>query len=271
MKDIRFLSDIKFSEPPSLLVGWEDDTGRLATGVINFINEKLKIIYFCEIKPAEFFPIGEVSVEKGVIVFPESKFYTVNNKGLVIFKSHIPVRKWWNFLNLILDIAEKLQIKELFTINGNPSALLHNQPRRVLTVRNDSKFKEELKKYRLSGMEYEGPPALSSYLLWVAKRRKIPGLSLWIDICFYLSSFDDFRAQKRILQFLNQRFELNLTFEEMDQKIKKQDSELWQLRNQNPEIDKIFELMEKGHPLNPDEQEKLMKAVFEHFSLLQKI
>lgn len=271
MKDIRFLTDIKFSRPLSLLVGWENDAGNLATGVINFINEKLKTLYFCEIKPAEFFSIGEVSVEKGVIVFPESKFFSVENKGLIIFKSHIPVRKWWNFLNLILDIAEKLQIKELFTINGNPWHLLHNRLRRVLTVRNDPKFKEELKKYGLLDMEYEGRPALSSYLLWVAKKRKIPGLSLWIDICFYLSSFDDLRAQKRILQFLNQKFDLKLNLEEIDQRIKKQDSELWQMRSQNPEIESFFELMEKGYLLNPDEQEKLMKAVFEHFSLLQKI
>ncbi|MCS7163594.1 MAG: PAC2 family protein [Thermodesulfovibrio sp.] len=271
MKNVRFLKEIKFSEPPSLLVGWEKDVGSLATGVINFLNEKLKTFYFCEIKPVEFFSIDEVSVKNGVIVFPQSKFYAAPEKGLIIFKSSTPIRKWWDFLNLILDIVEKLQVKELFTINGNPWPVLHNQLRRVLTVRNDPKFKNELKRYGLLGMEYEGPPAISSYLLWVAKERKIPGLSLWIDICFYLSSFEDVRAQKRILQFLDQRFNLEINFEEIDEKIKKQDLELRHLRSQNPEIDSIFELMEKGHPINPIDQEKLIRAVFEHFSLLQKI
>ena len=176
-------------QSPSLIVGWQEDAGNLAPKVIDYLNKKLKTRYFCEIKPAEFFPIEGIPVKSNVLQFPESKFYAAEEKDLLIFKSNSPSRNWYEFLNSVLDVAEPCyKVKELYTVNGNPAPIAHTAQRRILTVANHPKFEKELARYGLLGMDFQGSPALSSFLLWVARRRDIPGLSLWEDIPFYLAT-----------------------------------------------------------------------------------
>jgi len=55
-------------------------------------------------------------------------------------------------------------------------------------------------------MNWKGPPAINSYLLWVAKKRDIPGVSLWAEIPFYLAVGEDFQAIKIGLSFLDKKF-----------------------------------------------------------------
>lgn len=253
---------------PSLIVGWQEDAGNLAPKVIDFLSEKLKTRYFCEIKPAEFFPIEGIPVRDNIIQFPESKFYAAEEKDLVIFKSNSPSRNWYKFLNSVLDVAQYYcKIKELYTINGNPVPIAHTaQRRRVLTVANHPKFEKELKKYGFLGMEFEGNPALSSFLLWVAERRNIPGISLWEDIPFYLVPFDDPRGQKRIIEFFNRKFNLGVDFYDLEERIKEQDKRIEQLRKEDSEINRSLGLLEMGISLSWEEQFKLVKRVTELLS-----
>jgi len=253
---------------PSMIVGWQEDAGNLAPKVTDFLNEKLRTRYFCEIKPAEFFSTEGIPVRDDVIQFPESKFYAVEEKDLVIFKSNSPTRNWYKFLNSVLDIAQYYcKIKELYTVNGIPAPIAHTVQRRVLTVANHPKFKKELKKYGLLGMEFEGDPSLSGFLLWVAERRNIPGISLWEDIPFYLRPFDDFRAQKRIIEFFDQKFNLGIDFYDLEERIKDQDKRIDQLRKEDSEINKSLRMLEMGISLSGEERFKLVTKVTE---LLEK-
>lgn len=59
-------------------------------------------------------------------------------------------------------------------------------------------------------MTWEGPAAISSYLLWLAKRRGILGVSLLPEIPIYLATGEDPHAVKVTLSFLNRRFNLGL-------------------------------------------------------------
>jgi hypothetical protein len=36
-------------------------------------------------------------------------------------------------------------------------------------------------------MDWEETPAISTYLLWAARKRGIPGAGLWLQIPFYLA------------------------------------------------------------------------------------
>jgi len=256
-------------QSPSLLIGWGQDVGKLGTKVINYLKKKLEIEELGEIEPPGFFPLGGVRIEDDVIQSLESKFYSCQRKNLLIFESYPPRYEQYKFLNSILDFAQHhCQVTELYTIGGIISLMAYTAPRRISTVVNQPELKETLVRYGLEmNMCYQTPrgerPTLSSFLLWIAKTRNIAGVNLWAEVPFYLAAVDDLRAIKYTLWFLDKRFELDIDFGELDLEIKRQNERIKQLREQNLEINKLIEMLERGIMLSEDENKKLTEEMTE--------
>ena len=256
-------------ENSSLVVAWDQDAGRVGPKVADYLNEDLESEEFAEIKPESFFSLSGVSVEDDIAQFPESKFYWCRGKNLVVFKSAIPRCDWYEFLNLVLDIAEKYcKVKEIYTVGGMVSPGAHTTPRMLLSVANSAEVKQMLKHYDLiSDMNYESPngqrPTLSSFLLWAARRRNIDGVSLWVPVPFYLLTSEDPLACKKVTEFFDKRFDLNIDFAGIDDEISRQHMEISRLRSQVPELDSYMSKLESNLGLTVDESEKLVKELEE--------
>lgn len=254
-------------QSPSLVVGWSADAGKLGAKVTDYLNRKLEGQSFCEIEPVEFSPLGGVTIEDDLIQFPETKFYSCPKNDLMIFRSDPPSYEWYKFLNLILDIAEyHCHVKELYTIGGMISLGAHTAPRELMGTFNSLELKKALSHYNLTrGLDYETPsgqrPTLNSFLLWVAKRRNIPGVSLWVPIPFYLVAVDDPKAQRRVLEFFNQRFDLRIDFNDLDEEITRRNEKIAQVRTRVPEIDEYITRLESNLRLSDDENERLVKEM----------
>ncbi len=263
---------LKFSwqpelQHPSLVIGWSIDASKLGAKVTDYLNRKLGGQSFCEIEPVEFFPLGGVSIEDNLVQFPECKFYACPKNDLVVFQSAPPSYEWYKFLNLILDVTEHYcHAKELYTIGGMVSLSAHTAPRQMWGTFNSPEMVEALSHYNLTnGLDYETPPGqrptLNSFLLWAAKRRNIPGVNLWVSIPFYLLAMDDPKAQKRVLEFLNQRFDLGIDFSDLDEEIRQQDKIIAEVRNSFPDIDESIRKLESNLRLSAEENQKLVEEI----------
>jgi predicted ATP-grasp superfamily ATP-dependent carboligase len=264
MKDIfRFSGQPEF-ECPSLIVGWDKDAGRLSPKVFEYLNRKMNLRGFCEVEPAGFFSLGGVTIENDVAQFPEGKFYCCESGHLVIFKGSEPRFERYRFLNAISDLAQHCcKIKDLYTIGGTISPTAHTVARKILAVFNQEQFQAELRDYGLKDMTWEGPPAISSYLLWVAKRRGIAGVSLWTPVPFYLAGGEDLQAIKVTLSFLDERFGLGLDLKDVDDGIRRQNAKMAQIRRDDSEVDKSIGALESGLSLSEEEQMELTRKVAE--------
>ena len=256
-------------ESSSLVIAWNQDAGRVGTKVTDYLNKELASRELAEIDPEGFFSLSGVSVEDNIAQFPESKFYWCRGKSLVIFKSDIPRYEWYEFLSLVLDIAEKYcKVKEIYTVGGMVSPGAHTTPRLLLSVANSTEMKRMLRQYDLiSDMDYETQdgqrPTFSSFLLWAAKRRNIAGASLWVPVPFYLLAVEDPGACKKVTEFFDRRFELNINFADMNDEITRQDRKIAQIRSQLPELDGYINKLENDLGLTVDESEKLVKEMEE--------
>jgi proteasome assembly chaperone (PAC2) family protein len=250
---------------PSLIVGWQShDVGRLSSKVIHFLNEELECQKIAEIKPLVFFPLGGAAFKDDLIQARGSNFWASRKGNLLIFEGEEPQYEWYRFLTTVLDFAQdSCHIKDLYTISGTVSLIAHTTPRRTLAVYNQAEFQEMLRGYGLEDMTWEGPPAISSYLLWAAKRRGVPGVSLWPEIPFYLASAEDPAAAKLALSFLDWRFDLGLDLGDLDLETTSQNEKIAQLRNENAEINKYVNWLESGLSLDEEEQVRLARAVHE--------
>ena len=102
---------------------------------------------------------------------------------------------------------------------------MHTVPRQLLGTFSSIDAKADLSGYDLDvNSSFETPPgqkpALNSYLLWVARRRGLPGMAIWIPVPFYLMSVHDLKAKKRVTESLNARFRFNFDFHEIDEAIR---------------------------------------------------
>jgi len=248
---------------PSLLIGWQThDLGKLASTVIHFLNEKMGGREIAELKPFGFYSFGGVRFKHDLVQIPVNQFWACEKKNLLIFKSDEPEFEYYQFLNKALEWAEShFQAKDITTLNGTFSFIAHTQPRRILAVFNQNGFKESLHGYEIEALNWEGPPALSSYLLWIANRRGIPGMSLWVEIPFYLAEREDPQAIKVALSFLNKRFNLDLDLSGFDLRVRNQHERIARLREENAEINDAIRRLENGLMLNDEEQLKLTKEV----------
>lgn len=256
-------------ESSPLVVAWNQDAGKVGPKVADYLNKELASREFAEITPESFFALSGVSVEDDIAQFPESKFYCCRGKSLVIFRSDVPRYEWYEFLSLVLDIAEKYcKVKEIYTVGGMVSPGAHTTPRMLLSVTNSTEMKPMLRQYDLiSDMDYETQdgqrPTFSSFLLWAAKRRNIAGISLWVPVPFYLLAAEDPWACKKVMEFFDRRFDLNINFASIDDEIARQDREIAQVRNQVPELDSYISKLESNLGLTVDESEKLVKELEE--------
>lgn len=250
-------------QSPSVIVTWQTrDIGKIGTRVADFLKEKLAVKEVGEVKPLGFFSLGGTVFKDDLIQVPESKFWACEKNNLLIFKSYEPKYEWYRFLDAVLDFAEyQCKTKELYTVSGTVASSAHTNTRKILTVYNQPEFQKELGSYGLEDLTWEGPPAISSYLLWQAQRRGTPGASLWPEVPFYLAPEEDPMAIKASLSFLDRRFNLGLDLTEFDLEIKKQNEKLAQLREKNSEVNKWMGMLERGLSLGEDEQMKLVKEV----------
>ena len=250
---------------PSLIVGWQtQDIGKLGLKVIDFLIEKLEGQVIAEIKPLGFFPFGGIRFKDDLVQVPESKFWACEKDNLLIFRSDEPAFEHYQFLNSVLDFAESYcHAKELYTLSGVVSFIAHTSPRRILTVFNKVELKKSLQGYGLENMTWEGPPAISSYLLWLAKRRGIPGVSLWPEIPFYLAAREDPEAIKLTLSFLNKKFNLSMNLGEFDLEISNLNEKMAKLRKEDAELNEYINRLENGLRLDEEEQLKLAEKVYE--------
>jgi len=251
----------------SLVLGWSEDIGNLGRKATGYLNRKLNGQEFAEIEPEAFFPLGGVAIEGNLARFPESKFYACQEYELVVFQGDSPGTEWYKFLNSVLDVAEQhCRVKELYLLGAMVSFSAHTAPRQLLAVVNSAEMKEVLSQYDLArDMDYQTQhgerPTLNSFLLWIAKERNIPGVSLWVPIPFYLAAMEDAQAQKKVLSFLNERLDLEIDFSDLDREVREQNEQLAQLRSRFPQIDEYINRLESNLMLSEEENGELIKKI----------
>jgi proteasome assembly chaperone (PAC2) family protein len=269
MKDRFRLSGIPELRTPSLIVGWSTDAGKLGSKVIDYLNKHLGGREIYEIEPTEFFPLGGVTIENDLIRFPESKLYACPENDLLLFKSDAPGNDWFKFINMVLDGAEHYgPMKELYVVGGMVVLGAHTAPREILPIFNAPGMKQDFSSYNLGrNMDYQTPPGqrptFNSFLLWTAWQRNIPAVSLWVPIPFYLVAVEDFKAQKKILEFFDQRLTLKIDFKDIDEAISQQNARISQIRDLSQEIDEYISKLESNQRLSEKENEKLIKQIEE--------
>ena len=188
---------IKFSEGSMVigLSGWAN-AGEVSTSCVRYLIDKLKATRLGEIESGRFYIYQlnrpQVFVEKGLIEgyrsIENQIFYWRNRSdktGLVFLLGAEPHLDWPDYTRIVLDLAERVGVKRIYTIGGYLIDYYAEKPL-ITGSTNNRKMLVELRKAGIDLVDYSGPTSIYIEILWQGKSLGIDVISLWCAVPLYI-------------------------------------------------------------------------------------
>lgn len=263
----RFTSRPRLKKP-SFVIGWTDDIGDVSGLTADHLIKASNGADFCQIEPADFYPVGGVNVIDDVARFPQGRFFYSESNPVVVLRADQPQSNRYEFLSAVLDLAEHYgksdlgepsRAEALYTVNGITALTAHTAARRVFGVFSDAATLRRLQPLVPANANWQGPPHVSTYLLWLAGQRHLPGVGLWVEVPFYLADYQDYQSVRAAMSVLSMILGWDFDLGEIDRLAGEQDEKLSQLED-DPETADMLRALEEGQSLDRQEQTQLIEA-----------
>jgi len=185
--------------------------GDVAIIVATYLKRKLDFRELGEIDASYFFdPIG-IMVKDNVVEapqFPQNKFYYCKNKGkksdtILFIGEDQPASKTYELANCVLDVAQKFQVKRIYTCAAALTRIHHTEQPRVWGAATDHNVAQDLVRYDLVQRGNLQIAGLNGLLLGVAKERDIEGICLLGEVPMYATRVQNPMAALAIIQVLS--------------------------------------------------------------------
>ena len=235
---------------PTLVAAWPG-MGHVGIGAVSYLKEVLgaKEIYHLDLP--ELFDLPGVFVDKGLAHlprFPESKFYYWKNENadtdLVIFLGESqPSRKGYEYACKVLDIAEELNVKRVYTCAAAPAGIRHEQRPRVLAVANDSDLLGFLRKFDVTLMGDGSISGMNGLLPGAAAERNIGGICLLGQLPFYTVAIPNPRSSRAILEVLCKMLDITIDMTGMNELVHEADEEIDQMVRSSEQMEEMMSQM----------------------------
>lgn len=227
-----------FEEPdikkPIMLAAWPG-MGYVAMGVVGYLSEKLHAQQFAEIEPGDYFPLSTAYFKDRIIDFPQlpkSQFFSWkdpdNKNDLLIFLGDTqPVpHKAKEFAGLVLDVAEKYNVRMIHTSAAMPVHITHKDTPRVWAVPNDEPTAKLLKSRKAPMLTQGEIGGMNGVLLSVAKLRNMSGICLLGEIPYYTVEMVNPKASHAILKIILKEIGVTLDLKDIELSAKYVENEL---------------------------------------------
>ena len=165
-------------ESPILLAAWPG-MGSVGVGALDYLRRKLAAVPFAEMDMSEYFTPEAVVVEDGIArsftELPSHVFYYLREHGLIIFESEAQI--WGTggitMMSQILDFAEQLKVKTIYTAAAQAMSISHREQVRVLGTANQEDLRDALLPHEIEILKEGQIAGLNGLLLGFAGVRKI--------------------------------------------------------------------------------------------------
>ena len=229
---------ITLSENPQvdncvMLASWPG-IGNVSLILARYLKEKLGAREIGEIDPVHFFePVG-VMVRENVVEeprFPESKFYYWEKEdkslGLVLFiGEEQPRSKGYEMVETVLDAAEQLGVKRLFSCAAAVTRIHYSEETKVWGVATRTELLEEFGRYKVILRGTMRIAGLNGLILGRARERGMDGLCLLGEVPGFATQMAHPKAALAVLGVLAEMLGLEIDIEELEGVAKQSELEM---------------------------------------------
>lgn len=213
-------------EKPVLLAafrGWNDGA-QAASLAAGYLAKTWGAEQFADLDPEDFFDFQatrpHVSLEDGLtrrIDWPETGFYHARPDGLdrdvVLLLGIEPNLRWRRFTELVVGLANDLEIELMITLGALLADVPHTRPAPVTGSASDE---ELVRRLGLSASRYEGPTGIVGVLHDACRQAGIPSASLWAAVPHYVSLTPSPRAAVALCERLGSLIGVEVDVEELE-------------------------------------------------------
>lgn len=253
---------------PWLIGGYEGwvDAGKVSSGSVSYLREKLKARKFAEILSDGFHHFKEfrprVVVEDGLIrrlEYPKNEFFYWKNEesspDLILFLGHEPHVRWRAFAELFVELAVRFGVERVITIGGLYDQVVHTIPRKISVVASSPEILKGLLTHDVATIDYAGPGSYVSTLQEYAKTNEIGSFMLWGRVPPYMqmrSSWDCIQ----ILELLSKLVPFEVDLRGLRKEAKLTDEQLKKAVEEKPDLKTYVKQVESLHRSRHREKSK---------------
>jgi len=266
---------------PYLIIGFEGwpNAAEVSSFTLQHLIERLGAKKFASIPTESFYQISSLRpmavIKEGrclELKSPGNHFYYVKNPffdPLILFYGVEPHLRWNVFTDLILDLAERFNTRQIFTIGGTYDYIPHTYPPMVSALFNQEGLREKVIQAGLRLTEYTGPISIHTFILEEAKKRGMEAVSLWGHAPQYLQT-RNIKVACSVLKKLMDWTHIELDLSELENASDYFEEQVNHLVEQDPKLQEIISKLEEAYkraekippPLGKEEELKDDKVVY---------
>ena len=197
---------IVFYEQPELykpnlvaaFIGWPD-AAQVSTGAVAYFINKLHAKKLAEMKSDDYYDFATIrptiTVENGIMTpmhLPmNTLYYWKDEEGgndLILLTGIEPQMHWQSYVETIADVAGFFDTNRIYAVGGLYDRIPHTRETRISGLVNDENLLPELDQHKIEPISYRGPSSIHGLLLSVCSTRRIPAISMWGHVPFYIRS-----------------------------------------------------------------------------------
>ena len=269
-------NEIRKADEMYLIVGWRQwaDGGSISSGLIEYIVEQTNAkkigsfrsngFYIFQIPGTHDLIRPIIKFKNGYPEFLENEknefFYSGDeNKGLILFLGDEPHMDAERYINTLLEIVKKTNVKRIISLGGVYGELPYDKERMISSTYSMPDLKEELEQMSVNLSDYHGGSSIGSYLCQRAAEQEIEFVSFYGFVPTYnfsgvardingISIENDYTAwlgiMRRIIHMTKLNFDLADLEGKSDHLMKLMDDKVDELAKTAPELN-IREYMQR--------------------------
>jgi proteasome assembly chaperone (PAC2) family protein len=189
-------------------------------------------------------------IKKGRLIelkSPGNHFYYVKNplfNDLILFYGVEPHLRWNIFADLLLDLAERFNVIQIFTIGGTYDYIPHTYPPMVSALFNHEELREKVIQAGLGLTEYSGPVSIHTFILEAAKKKGLKAISLWGHAPQYLHT-RNVKVVCSVLRRLIDLTQIEVDLSELENAGDYFDQQVNQLVKEDPKLQEVISKLEE--------------------------
>ena len=203
--------------------GWNDG-GQGATLAAGYLAKQWGGARFAEIDPENFYDFQatrpHVSLDDGLtrrLDWPENGFFHAEipgtNRDAVILLGTEPNLRWNTFSQLVLGLAQDLEVERVVTFGSLLADVPHTRPAPVTAAATDPALVAEL---GLEASRYEGPTGIVGIVHDGCREAGIASVSLWAAVPHYVSLAPSPRAALSLVRRFGDLMHVNVDLSELE-------------------------------------------------------
>jgi proteasome assembly chaperone (PAC2) family protein len=255
MDEIIYLEKPNLNEP-YLIIGFEGwpNAGEISSFALRHLIDSLEAKKFASIPTENFYQISSLRpmavIKEGRLIELKSSgnhFYCVKgplSNDLILFYGVEPHFRWNVFADLILDLAERFNAMQVFTIGGTYDYIPHTYPPMVSALFNHEELGEKVIQAGLGLTEYSGPISIHTFILEAAKKRNLKAISLWGHVPQYLQT-RNVKVVCSVLKRLTDLTKIKIDLSELEKAGDYFDQQINHLVEEDPKLQEVISKLEE--------------------------